>query len=603
MQNVEKPQQYIGKEYGLKTKSAENAADRKNNARFLLSFPDTYDIGMSNHAMKIIYEMLDTAPGVIVDRAYIPGDDYARLSKELSCPLTSLNYRLPALEFDVIGFTLEYELNFSNVLYFLDLACIPLLSADRREGHPIIISGGSACVNPEPMADFIDVFFIGDGEPMVPEIVAAVKNSREKGLSRAETIAELSRIEGAYVPAFYEPVFDGFSQTGVNIKKAGAPVKATMREAKDLDACFHPTHFPVPNFETIFNRGMVEIARGCKHACRFCQAGFIYRPYRERSLGVIKNIIREVFLNTGYSEFTLSSLSATDHANLREIIDYVAGLNKSGEEFSETLFSVSLPSQRISTFSVELARALSTNRKSGLTFAPEAGSQLMRDRINKNVTGEDLFATAGAAIDAGYRLIKLYFMIGLPYETDDDLREMASLVSKVMDIAREKRAKTFAINVTFSTFIPKPHTPFQWAAQTGEDEIKRRQSLLKEELKRFRSVTMKFTNYRVSALESAFARGSRLLGKVLLAAHKLGCRFDAWDDKLKSGLWERAFSESGIDMKNYISRPFSTDEILPWQIVDTGVATAYLKTEYLKAASAELTEKCDPARCKRCGVC
>jgi len=227
----------------------------------------------------------------------------------------------------------------------------------------------------------------------------------------------------------------------------------------------------------------------------------------------------------------------------------------------------------------------------------------MRDRINKNVTGEDLLATAGAAIDAGYRLIKLYFMIGLPHETDDDLRGMADLVSKVMDLAREKRAKAFSMNVTFSTFIPKPHTPFQWAAQTCEDEIKRRQAFLKEELKKFRSVTMKFTNYRVSALESAFARGSRLLCKVLLKAHKLGCRFDAWDDKLRSGLWEQAFAESGIDMKNYISRPFLTDEVLPWQIVDTGVAPAYLKTEYLKAASAELTEKCDPASCKRCGVC
>jgi len=596
---VNKPQQYIGCEFGQK----ERAATNPDNFRFLLCFPDTYEIGMSNFALKILYEILDEIEGVEVDRAFVPEDDFAALLKKTGYPFSSLERRVPVSDFDTVGFTLEYELNFSNVLYFLGLAGIPLRSSERNESHPIIIAGGSACVNPEPMADFIDVFFIGDGEPVLPEIASALKNAKEKGASRGEKIAALSGIRGAYVPAYYEAVFDDAGrQSGLVKKSGGSGVHVAVRTAVSLEDCPHPVRLLVPNFETVFNRGIVEIARGCKNACRFCQAGYIYRPYRERSLEAVKDLIDRIVRNTGYSEFTLSSLSATDYSKLKELIDYVLNLNKN-DEFSDTLFSVSLPSQRISTFSVELARSLSQNRKSGLTFAPEAGSQRMRDIINKNVTENDLRNTVAAAIDSGYRLIKLYFMIGLPFETDEDIRAMARLISEVSTIAREKRARGFAVNVTVSTFVPKPHTPFQWCKMASVEEVRARQKTLKEEIKRHREVTLKFTSSLVSTLESAIARGGRELCRVFPAAVSLGCRFDAWDDRFNFESWKKAFSSAGIDIFSYAARQIDTEEFLPWEIIDTGVKKEFLAAELEAARTEKTTSVCVPSACRRCGAC
>lgn len=601
LQNVEKPQQYIGLEYNLKPK--DGVLKRPDCVKFLLSFPDTYEIGMSNFAGKILYEILDNVEYVAADRAFVPLDDYAGLLKKFNYPLTSLNYKIPVKDFDVVGFTLEYELNFSNMVHFLDLAGIPLLAKERGENAPIIIAGGSACVNPEPVADFVDVFFIGDGEPALLDISETVKLAKEKGMKREEILIELSKIDGAYVPAFYEPVYDETgNQTGLKPLKDFVKDKIRMRVVTDLNDCKHPVRFLVPNFETVFNRGIAEIARGCVNACRFCQAGFIYRPYRERNAESLKQILRDLITNTGYSDLSLNSLSATDYPELFELIDYVLNLNKD-KKFCDALFSVSLPSQRISTFTVKLAEALKQNRKSGLTFAPEAGSQRMRDIINKNVSADDLFNTVDAALNAGYKLIKLYFMIGLPFETDDDLKEIAELVAKINGMARERKVKFFDVNITFSTFVPKPHTPFQWADKISEDEIIRRQLLLKNEIKRFRNVAMKFTNGNITALEAAFARGSRKLGSVLVNANRLGCRFDAWDDRLDIKKWQQAFSEAGMNMFEYASRKIGIDDFLPWSVVDIGVNPNYLKNEFKKASEVVTTEKCDPKICRRCGVC
>ncbi|HPG57484.1 MAG TPA: TIGR03960 family B12-binding radical SAM protein [Candidatus Wallbacteria bacterium] len=603
LQNVSKPQQYIGCEYGLKRMETD-APENKNAVKVLLSFPDTYEIGMSNFAVKILFEIMESIDGVICDRAFLPEDDCAALMKKIDYPLHSLNYRIPAAEFDAIGVTLEYELNYSNVLHLLDLAGIALESKDRKETDPVVIAGGSACVNPEPMADFIDVFFIGDGEEAAAEICAVLKESKKSGLSRGERIKALSRLRGAYVPAYYEPVYgEPGVQAGIKKIQDGAPERIKVRTIKDLDSAFHPVKLIVPNFETVFNRGVVEIARGCKNACRFCQAGFIYRPYRERSVENIKSIIKKIFLNTGYTEFTLSSLSATDHGGLKEIINYTLGLNEAGEEFRGALFSVSLPSQRISTFSVELAGQLSKNKKSGLTFAPEAGSQRMRDVINKNVSEQDLYTTAEAAVASGYRLIKLYFMIGLPFETDEDLLEMARIISRVAAIAREKKTRGFSMNVTFSTFVPKPHTPFQWARQASREEVVRKQELIREQLKKYREICLKFTRYSVTELESAFARGSRKLCGALLDAYKDGCRFDAWDDRLKLENWRSAFEKNGMKLADYATREIKPGDYLPWSLVDTGIDAGFLEEEFESAEKERATPACDPGRCKRCGIC
>jgi radical SAM family uncharacterized protein len=603
LQNVSKPQQYIGCEYGLK-KEELSAAAIDGRLKLMLSFPDTYEIGMSNFAVKILFEIAESIEGVLCDRAFIPEDDCAALMKKIGYPLSSLNYMIAAQKFDVIGFTLEYELNYSNVLHFLDLAGIPLESSKRAECDPVIIAGGSACVNPEPMADFIDVFFAGDGEDTLREICEVLLESKKRGDGRSARIEALSGIRGAYVPSYYQAEFDASGvQTGFKKLKEDVPDRVKIRLIANLDEARHPVRQMVPNFETVFNRGVVEIARGCKNACRFCQAGFIYRPYRERSVENIKGLIRSIFLNTGYTEFTLSSLSATDHPGLGELIDYTLGLSDTEEGFKDALFSVSLPSQRISTFSVELASKLSKNRKSGLTFAPEAGSQRMRDVINKNVTEQDLYSTASAAIDSGYRLIKLYFMIGLPFETDEDLLDIARSISRVTAIAREKKARGFSVNVTFSTFVPKPHTPFQWAVQAGRDEVFRKQSLIRNELKKHREVCMKFTRFDTTLLETAFARGSRLLGKVLLAAWKAGCRFDAWDGKLDFPAWQEAFRSAGLDIGAYAAREIGLEECLPWEIVDAGVNRRYLAEEFAKAREEKKTPACEPDRCKRCGVC
>lgn len=603
MQNVSKPQQYIGCEYGLK-KEELSPGQIENRLKFLLSFPDTYQIGMSNFAVKILFEIIESIDGLLCDRVFLPEDDCAALMEKIGYTIHSINYMIEAKKFDVIGFTLEYELNYSNVLHLLALAGIAVESKNRGETDPIIIAGGSACVNPEPMADFIDVFFIGDGEQTVISICETLKDAKKHGASRKEKIEALSKIKGAYVPSYFEAVFDeNGAQAGLKPVKGGAAPRVKTVVIPDLNDARHPLRLMPPNFETVFNRGVVEVARGCKNACRFCQAGYIYRPYRERSVENIKKIIKEIFINNGYTEFTLSALTATDHAGLKEIIDYTLNLNSTEDEFKDALFSVSLPSQRVSAFSVELAGRLSKNKKSGLTFAPEAGSQRMRDIINKNVSGGDIFSAAAAAVEAGYKLIKLYFMIGLPFETDEDLLEIAAAVSRVVSIANEKKARGFSVNVTFSTFVPKPHTPFQWARQIGDDEIIRRQNIIRSALKKHRQVCMKFTRCDVTTLESAFARGSRVLTKVLLAAHKAGCRFDAWDDKLNIAAWRAAFKSAGLDLDGYAAREIKQDEFLPWSVIDTGVKTEFLAKEYAAAREGKISPICAPGRCRQCGVC
>lgn len=575
--HVRTPGQYIGGEINSIRKDLSSVA-----VKVCLVFPEVYSVGMSHIGLKILYEVLNRRPDIAAERAFAPWVDLARFLKERNIPLYSLENFCPLREFDIIGFSLQYELLYTNVLMILELAGLPVRSSERRDADPLVIAGGPGAFSPEPLADFIDAFVLGDGEDVIIELADFVKAT--KGMPRPQRLLEMARsIKGVYVPSLYEVAYNSDGTVArIRPLHEGVPERIERRIVHDLDASIYPTAPVVPFVETIHDRYAVEIMRGCTNKCRFCQAGVNYRPRRERSVEKILELAREGIRNTGYDELALASLSTSDYSRFSEL------MRRLNEEFTPMGVSLSVPSLRADSLLKDVPPSVNEVRKSGLTIAPECASDRLRRAIAKPIKNADLYAGVKAAYDEGWETVKLYFMIGLPGETDSDVQAIAEMANEVCFLRKRSGRAPAKVNVSVSTFVPKAHTPFQWEVLIPREEILRRQALIKKGLKSAR-IKVSFHDPDVSELEAVFSRGDRRLGKVLLEARARGCAFDAWTEQFKASAWREAFAASGLDPDFYARRIRSTDELLPWAHLDGGASQDFLLRE-LKNARAALAE-------------
>ncbi len=590
---VQKPGRYSGGEINsiIKDKS-------KIDIRFAFCFPDNYEVGMSHLGMKILYSLFNEREDIWCERVFAPWPDFEAVMRQNDIPLFALESKDSIKDFDFVGFTLQYELSYSNVINMLDLAKIPLLAKDRDESYPIVVAGGPCTCNAEPLADFVDIFFLGEGEQSDLEVIDLYKECKKAGISKKEFLIKASKIEGVYVPSLYDVSYNEDGTIKAVTPLYGAPETVRKRIETDLDKTYYPDKFVVPFIEIVHDRAVEEIFRGCIRGCRFCQAGFIYRPVREKSVDTICRQAKALCDNTGYDEISLSSLSTSDYSNLETLLDGLL------EFTNEDKISLSLPSLRIDNFSDEMLNKVTSVRKSGLTFAAEAGTQRLRNVINKNITEEEIIRTCKTAFSGGYTAVKLYFMMGLPTETMEDIKGIADLAQKIVDIFYEMpdkpKGKSVSVNISVSNFVPKPFTPFEFHPQIKREEIIEKQQYLKECI-HSRKISFSYHENKTSFLEGVFARGDRRLSAVLIKAHEKGCKFDSWDEYFDLDKWLDSFSECGLDPEFYANRERSYDEINPWDHLDYCVSKEFLISENEKAKRAETTLNCRQ-KCSGCGA-
>ena len=595
---IEKPARYIGNEVNSVVKDLS-----KIDVRFAMCFPDVYEIGMSHLGIQILYDMFNRWEDVYCERVYSPWTDLDKIMREQNIPLFALESQDAIKDFDFLGVTIQYEMCYTNILQILELGQIPMESKDRTWEHPIVIGGGPCAYNPEPLADFFDLFYMGEGETMYRSLIDLYKEHKAKNSTREEFLREAGKLPGIYAPSMYEVVYkeDG---TIAEFKPKYEDVPATVKKqiVMDLTDTCYPENPVVPFIKATQDRVVLEIQRGCIRGCRFCQAGMIYRPVRERDVEMLKDKAYKMLRNTGHEEISLSSLSSSDYSQLGELVNFLI------DEFKGKGVNVSLPSLRIDAFSLDVMSKVQDVRKSSLTFAPEAGSQRMRDVINKGLTEDVIIKGAGLAFEAGWNRVKLYFMLGLPTETEEDIKGIAYLSEKIAEryyeIPKTERNGKVQIVASSSFFVPKPFTPFQWASMNTKEEFLQKAHVVndtvKEQLNR-KSIKYNYHEADVTVLEGVLARGDRRVGKVILNAYRKGCLYDAWSESFHNDLWMEAFEEEGIDIMFYTKRERDMDEILPWDFIDVGVSKEFFKREWQRAKDEVVTPNCRMA-CQGCGA-
>ena len=597
LMSVDKSARYIGHEVNAIYKDLD-----KIDIRFCMCFPDVYEVGMSHIGIQILYEMFNRREDTYCERTYSPWPDLDKIMREKHIPLFSMEMQDPIKDFDFLGITLQYEMCYTNVLQILDLSQIPILAKDRTWDDPIVIGGGPCTYNPEPLADFFDIFYIGEGETVYDQLLDTYKEYRKAGRSRHDFLVAASRIEGLYIPELYEVTYNEDGTLKSFTPTEGAPASVKRQVVADMSDTVYPEKPVVPYIRAVQDRVALEIQRGCIRGCRFCQAGMIYRPLRERSLEFLEKYALAMINSTGYEEITLCSLSSSDYTKLAELMDFLIN------EMGRRRINISLPSLRIDAFSLDVMSRVQDVRKSSITFAPEAGTQRMRDIINKGLDEETILNGASEAFKAGWDKVKLYFMLGQPFELDSDVEGIPHLADKIAmafydTVPKSERRGKVQVTISTSYFVPKPFTPFQWAAQITPEEYLRRKSLLMDTLKQehnYKSIKYNWHDSNTSILEGLLARGDRRVGKVILEAYKDGCIFDAWTDYFNMSKWEKAIERAGIDMDFYTTRERSTDELLPWDFIDTGMTKAFMKREYDKARKGLTTKNCREG-CGGCG--
>ncbi|MEA5146254.1 MAG: TIGR03960 family B12-binding radical SAM protein [Candidatus Limiplasma sp.] len=595
LERVEKPARYTGSEMNTDIKLISQAE-----ISFAFCFPDTYEVAMSHLGMKILYSIINNLPYAVCERVCMPWIDMLEGMKTEGIPLFSLESRTPLNRFDIVGFTLQYEMSYTNILEMLSLGGVPVKASERGEHDPIVVAGGPCATNPEPLHAFIDAFMIGDGEEVIVEVIDLLNACKKQNVPRAERLRRLAGIRGVYVPALYQATYheDGTLASFVPTDNA-APTTVQKRYVYDMDRAVFPENIPVPYTQIVHDRIMLEIMRGCTRGCRFCQAGMLYRPVRERSVETLLRQAQNLVGSTGYEEISLSSLSSGDYSCLPALCQQLM------EQFAQKRVSISLPSLRIDSVLKDSLAQTQRVKKSSLTFAPEAGTQRLRDVINKGVTEADLLAKLKDAFEGGWSSVKLYFMMGLPTETDEDLLGIAALgeaaVRAYYAVPKGQRAKGLRITCSASVFVPKPFTPFQWCAQDTLSEVVRKQKLVRQRFASMRGAGFNWHDSSVSQMEACFATGDRRLSEVLYRAWQLGCRLDGWNEHFKFDLWLQAFAECGLAPAFYANRVRAQDELLPWDFIDIGVTKRFLWLEYQRALKAQTTKDCRLG-CNGCGI-